>query len=162
MNNLLSYCGLIDAGISASEKNLPVAWAFSAVFLSNSVLKALPKRRHSSFYKILCQLGVFMTIYIKCIILCCVCTIQSRPKLVDQNSPIAMLWAKYVNLNSAAFMVWILITFLKNSVLSDFSGIDNQNVKGAAGSFLIFLIRKITDEHQILQECDLNSDQKMS
>ena len=24
MNNLLSYCGLVDAGISASEKDLPV------------------------------------------------------------------------------------------------------------------------------------------
>ena len=25
MNNLLSYCGLVDARISASEKNLPVS-----------------------------------------------------------------------------------------------------------------------------------------
>ena len=26
MNNLLSYCGLVDARISASEKDLPVLW----------------------------------------------------------------------------------------------------------------------------------------
>ena len=28
MNNLLSYCGLIDARISASEKDLPVQFQF--------------------------------------------------------------------------------------------------------------------------------------
>ena len=26
MNNLLPYCGLVDARISASEKDLPVIW----------------------------------------------------------------------------------------------------------------------------------------
>ena len=29
MNNLLSYCGLVDVGISASEKNLPVVYTIS-------------------------------------------------------------------------------------------------------------------------------------
>ena len=32
MNNLLSYCGLIDAKIRASDKDLPVQAAISEVF----------------------------------------------------------------------------------------------------------------------------------
>ena len=30
MNNLLSFCGLVDARISASEKDLPVTQTFSS------------------------------------------------------------------------------------------------------------------------------------
>ena len=30
MNNLLSYFGLVDARIGASEKDLPVPWTFSS------------------------------------------------------------------------------------------------------------------------------------
>ena len=97
MNSFVHFLEEFMAWQLAFEINWPLAWAFSSVLSSNSALKVLHKRKHFSFYKILCQLGVFMTIYIKCIILCCVCTIQSRPKLVDQNSPIAMLWAKYVD-----------------------------------------------------------------
>ena len=33
MNNLLSYCGLVDARIRASEKDLPVRVFFIPVFL---------------------------------------------------------------------------------------------------------------------------------
>ena len=32
MNNLLSYCGLVDAKIRASDKDLPVRLAFTSVF----------------------------------------------------------------------------------------------------------------------------------
>ena len=31
MNNLLSYCGLVDASISASEKDLPVSTAIDSL-----------------------------------------------------------------------------------------------------------------------------------
>ena len=34
MNNLLSYCGLVDARISASEKDLPVISQFGVEFQS--------------------------------------------------------------------------------------------------------------------------------
>ena len=39
MNNLLSYCGLVDARISASEKDLPVStlYARTKVYLEASL-----------------------------------------------------------------------------------------------------------------------------
>ncbi len=36
MNNLLSYCGLVDARISASEKDLPLTEHFFDLFLEVS------------------------------------------------------------------------------------------------------------------------------
>ena len=32
MNNLLSYCGLVDAKIRASDKNLPVALSWKVLY----------------------------------------------------------------------------------------------------------------------------------
>ena len=36
MNNLLSYCGLVDARISASEKDLPVTDSLSFIYSAHS------------------------------------------------------------------------------------------------------------------------------
>ena len=37
MNNLLSYCRLVDAGISASDKNLPVLSNLYTVYEGSSI-----------------------------------------------------------------------------------------------------------------------------
>jgi hypothetical protein len=45
MNSLSSYCGLVDARISASEKDLPVQTKIqSAVFLCTDIADQLKKR----------------------------------------------------------------------------------------------------------------------
>ena len=38
MNNLLSYCGLVDARITASEKDLPVSWVKNQQNLISKVI----------------------------------------------------------------------------------------------------------------------------
>ena len=53
MNNLLSYCGLVDARISASEKHLPVISTFARGF-SSLVLKRFAKIESQVFLLKVC------------------------------------------------------------------------------------------------------------
>ena len=56
MNNLLSYCGLVDARISASEKDLPVQ-ASVCIYYLPEVSKVLGRLR-DPFFGIALSMGV--------------------------------------------------------------------------------------------------------
>ena len=46
MNNLLSYCGLVDTRISASEKDLPAVECFGKCYLN------FDKKKTTNFFQI--------------------------------------------------------------------------------------------------------------
>ena len=54
MNNLLSYCGLVDTRISACEKDLPVPGTFSV--LAKRLKKTLPASNFKNDFTQLCSL----------------------------------------------------------------------------------------------------------
>ena len=49
MNNLLSFCGLVDLRINASDKGLPVQLNSSPIFFSGSTRKNCTASRRSFF-----------------------------------------------------------------------------------------------------------------
>ena len=57
MNNLLSYCGLVDARISASEKDLPVQVTSISIYYIPEVSKVLGRLR-DPFFGIALSMGV--------------------------------------------------------------------------------------------------------
>ena len=49
MNNLLSYCGLVDARISASEKDLPVPYTILFSFISDMIFSSIDISIHTGW-----------------------------------------------------------------------------------------------------------------